>query len=56
MLMTGAAAAAIPMIVVFFASQRYFVEGIPRRRGKRIGTMSSELQAGLLPHPAPPDR
>jgi multiple sugar transport system permease protein len=28
MLMTGAAVAAIPMIVVFFAFQRYFIEGI----------------------------
>ena len=28
MLMTGAAVAAIPMMVVFFAFQRYFVEGI----------------------------
>jgi multiple sugar transport system permease protein len=28
MLMTGAAVASIPMIVVFFAFQRYFVEGI----------------------------
>ncbi|MEP6694869.1 MAG: carbohydrate ABC transporter permease [Chloroflexota bacterium] len=28
MLMTGAAVAAIPMIIVFFAFQRYFIEGI----------------------------
>jgi multiple sugar transport system permease protein len=28
MLMTGAAVAAIPMIAVFFAFQRYFIEGI----------------------------
>jgi len=28
MLMTGAAVAALPLIAVFFAFQRYFIEGI----------------------------